>query len=241
MINDIADKDFEFELVDFDFKDDIDGFDFDTAIESSAIDTQLTTIKRYPRPKTVKYEYAVDMVKGMSQIQDGESIYGIVSGNFIFGDFIEAFMVENNFLAEQIFIATLSMSQGNVDSLKNLQQGDYVKELGLIVSDYWYAHERRKDGGVPYIIDNLSDGNFRFAAAALHTKIAMIKTDSGDHYVFHGSANLRSSRNIEQFMAENNRELYSFNALWMEKILDNFSATKQSTRGGKLWQTVQQV
>ena len=230
--------DFDFELLEFDLPIEIDGFDLGEAFETTAVETEISIIKRYPRPKTVKYERAVDLVKKMPALQEGEAMYAIVSGNFIFGDFIEAFMVENNFLAEEMLIATLSLGQENVDSLKNLQEGGYAKQMSLIVSDYWYAHERRREGGVPYIIENLGGDDFRFAAAGLHTKVTIIKTACGKHFILHGSANLRSSRNIEQFCIENNEELYKFNSTWMEKILCNFTVTKKSTRGEKLWQTV---
>lgn len=235
----LQELDLDFDLLEFDLPIEIDGFALGEATDTAAVETEISVIKRYPRPKTVKYERAVDLVKEMPSLQEGEALYAIVSGNFIFGDFIEAFMVENNYLAEEILIATLSLGQENVDSLKNIQSGGYVKKMGLIVSDYWYAHERRREGGVPYIVENLGgDEGFRFAAAGLHTKVTIVKTECGKHFILHGSANLRSSRNIEQFCIENNEELYKFNSAWMEKILCNFTATKKSTRGERLWQTV---
>lgn len=228
-------QDFDFELIEFDLPIEFDDFDLGEARDIAAVETEISVIKRYHRPKKVKYERAVDLVKKMPELQDGEAMYAIVSGNFIFGDFIEAFMVENNYLAEEMLIATLSLGQENVDSLKNIQVGGYASKMSLIVSDYWYAHERRRDGGVPYIIENLGGENFRFAAAGLHTKVSIIKTSCGKHFIFHGSANLRSSRNIEQFCIENNEDLYKFNSDWMEKILCNFSVIKKTARGEKLW------
>lgn len=238
---DLQQLDFDVELMEFDQPVEIAGFDLDWAGPSSAIDTDMTIIKRYPRPRTVKYEYSADMVKKMPDMQEGEALYAIVSGNFIFGDFIESYLVENNFMAEELHIATLSLSQDNVDSLRNIRQGGYVQDMSLIVSDYWYAHERRKKGGVPYIMEKLgAEGRFSFAAAGLHTKVTLIKTTCGRYMVLHGSANLRSSRNVEQFCVENNRELYLFNRLWMGKIMDNFKINKKTSRGGQLWQTVQE-
>lgn len=232
--------DFEFEFTEFDLPVEIDGFEFCKASKTAAVKTDLVKIKRYPRPKTVKYEYAADLAKNIPDLDDCEAIFAVVSGNFIFGDFIESLMVEKNYFAEEIIVATLSLGQENVDSLKNIRDGDYVDEMALIVSDYWYAHERRKEGGVPYIMDMLGGDKFRFAAAGLHTKITLIRTQCGKHLVLHGSANLRSSRNMEQVCIENNRDLYMFNREWTEKILTHFSATPKSLRGGKLWRKVQE-
>lgn len=223
--------------MDFDMPEfELGGFDIDEAPKSSAIKTQTINIKKYPRPTVVKYERAADLAKNMPDLQENESVYSIVSGNFIFGDFIEALMVEKNYYAEELIIATLSLSQDNVDSLQNLLVGGYIKKMSLVVSDFWYAHERRKEVGVPYIIKKLGCDKFEMAAAAIHTKITLIKTQCGKFLVMHGSANLRSSRNVEQFVVENNEMLYNFNKDWINSILDNFSITKKSIRGDKLWQ-----
>jgi len=63
--------------------------------------------------------------------------------------------------------------------------------------------------------------------------------NGGRKYVIHGSANLRSSDNIEQFMIEENSELYDFNYIFHKKIIDNFATVKKSLRGGKLFNLIQ--
>lgn len=228
----------DLELLEFDIPEAIDGFALDFASPSVAIETDLTVIKRYPRPTTVKYEFAVSLASKMPRLQEGEALYAVVSWNFIFGDWIEAYLVENDLFAEELHIATLSLGQNNVDSLANLRHGGFVDDMRLIVSDFWYAHERRKEGGVPYIMDKLGGDRFSFAAAGLHTKITLIKTTCGLNLVCHGSANLRSSRNLEQICIENNRELYQFNQSWMNRIMDNFQINNKNQRGNELWQTV---
>ncbi len=92
-------------------------------------------------------------------------------------------MVERNWYAEEIFIATLSMSQENADSLANIFHGDYAREINLIVSDFWYAHERYKGGGIEYINQLMEGFNFSLSVAGLHTKIILIKTECGKHLV----------------------------------------------------------
>jgi hypothetical protein len=232
------DFDTDTEITPFDMPLEIDGFDLGT-LPNAAIKTDLCKIKRYPRPGKVKYEKAIDLARNLPEINEGEAVFAIVSGNFIFGDFLEAYMVENNLFAREILIATLSLGQENVDSLKNIQDGGFVGKMGLVVSDYWYAHELRRKGGVPYIMDTLGNNeNFMFASAGIHTKIILVRTDCGKNMVLHGSSNLRSSRNLEQFCIENNRDLYDFNAEWITGLLEDFTVTQKSKRGGKLWRQV---
>lgn len=236
-------KDFNLEFDDltpFDLPEEIEGFDLQLAPDTDAIKTESVKIRRYPRPapSAVRYERAKEMAESLPDIAEGETVFALVSGNFIFGDLLEALMVNRNWYAEEMIVATLSLGQENVDSLANLVNGGYVGWLGLIVSDFWYAHERRAAGGVPYIEKTLGGPSFTFAAAGLHTKITCIRTSCGRHLVLHGSANMRSSRNLEQVVIENNAALYEFNSRWMHHLLDAFSTTKKSNRGKKLWQSL---
>ena len=230
------------EQLDFDLDCDIPGFELEAADLSAAIDTDFVKIRRYPRvrPAGVLYERATDLALSMPDLEDGEGIFCIVSGNFIFGDMLEALMVEKNWYAEEIFIATLSMSQENADSLANIFHGDYAREINLIVSDFWYAHERYKGGGIEYINQLMEGFNFSLSVAGLHTKIILIKTECGKHIVIHGSANLRSSRNLEQFSAENSKLLYEFNRAWMSKLMAEFKVSRKSLRGDNVWQVLQE-
>jgi hypothetical protein len=235
------DLDLDVELTEFDLPEPIPGFALDFAEDAAAIGTETLMIRRYPRPRPalVRYERAVDLVRALPDLEPGATVHAIVSGNFIFGDFLEAFLVEKNLHADEMLIATLSLGQENVDSLVNLVKGGYLGRLGLITSDYWYAHERRKAGGVPYIMRHLGNWElFSFAAAGVHTKVTLIR--AADAYlVLHGSANLRSSRNLEQFCIDNCPALYNFHRTWMEKIIQSFSPKNPTQRGDELWQTLQ--
>lgn len=222
----------------FDLGADLD-LDLDFA-RSEEIDSRIH-VRRFQRlsPRLVRYDNAADLAAALPELPDGAGVHALVSGNFIFGDFLEAWLVATNYYAEEMLVVTLSLGKENVDSLKNLMAGGYVGRMALLVSDYWFAHERRKNGGVPYIVDTLCpyDG-FSFAAAGTHAKISLIRTSCGRHLVMHGSANLRSSRNMEQFGIDNDRDLYEFHAGWIRPLVERFAVTHKSIRGGCLWQQV---
>lgn len=165
-------------------------------------------VKKPVKRHFVKYDNAKRLAASIT-MSEGERWDVIVSGNFIFGDFIEAFMVKNNCKAVRMDITTLSMSQNNVDSLRLLMEKGYVEALNLIVSHYFYAHELH--ALIPYIYRELDmEDRFQFAVATIHTKTAIIRTLGGKKIVIHGSANLRSCGNIEQFTIEEQPELYGF-------------------------------
>jgi len=171
------------------------------------------------------------------EIKTGSRHFVIIDGTFYFGDFIEALIVKNDWNVLKMTISTLSLNQNNVDSLANLMEGNYVQELNLIVSDYFYSHER--NDLIKYIYQELDkDDKFQLAVAGTHCKLCIFETECGKKITIHGSANLRTSSNIEQFMIEENEQLFDFNNEFQDKIIAKYKTIKKSLRYGKLWETI---
>lgn len=185
----------------------------------------------------IKYKKAEDLAANI-KIDLGIRYFAIVDGTFIFGDLIEALAVVHNLSIKEMTISTLSLSNNNIDSLANLLNGGFVDELNLIVSDYFYSHERNEL--ITYAYEELDKNDkFQLAAASTHTKICMFETHCGKKIVIHGSANLRSSSNIEQIMIEENVSLYDFNYEIHKSILNKYKTINKSLRRKTLWQAIE--
>ncbi len=199
-------------------------------LESRYIKPKLPT---FPR-EFVKYEYAEDLAKAVDLVAHPR--YDVLcAGSFVFGDFIEAFVTHNNALIEEMTITTLSLNQNNVDSLRNLIEWGYLKKLTLIVSAYFYANEHRQL--IPYIYRELDVEacDFQLAAAGVHTKTVTMLTGGGKKIVMTGSANLRSSANVEQFSIELNADAYDFYHDFAAKIADKYKTINKAIRVKPLW------
>jgi hypothetical protein len=188
----------------------------------------------------VKYANADKLAKEIGPLPENFRAIVILDGKFIMGDFIEALIVRNNWLCEELTISTLSMSQENVDSFQNLVKGGYLKSLNLIVSHYYFATERGKL--MPYLYDKLDverDGyEFQMAVASVHTKIALIRTTCGKKISIHGSANMRTSSNIEQIVVENNAEVFDFFSEIHHGIIKAHATIDKAVRRTALWSAV---
>jgi len=188
------------------------------------------------RDDQVMYANAEKLARNL-KLEAGMRTDALVNGTFIFGDFIEAFMVEHRAHTKRMIITTLSLNQENVDSLANLLNWGLVDHLDLIISDYFMAHERNVL--VPYIYRELDQGDrFQMAGASVHTKTVQFITDGGKHVVIHGSANLRTSGNIEQFTIEDNEKLYHFYEEAWDSILEKYKTINHSIRSKALWDTI---
>jgi hypothetical protein len=224
----------------------MDGFDFKIDI-GNFNDFQITLgeqfeTKRYvcpPKSAEIDEKYLTysNAEKLAIEIELDSRNFCIINGSFIFGDFIEALITKKDLHVKEMLISTLSLSLNNIDSLVNLFKWGYLDKLDLIVSDYFYSHERSML--VQAIYERLDkDNKFQLAAAGIHTKICLIETFRGEKLVMHGSPNLRSSSNIEQFMIENNSYLYDFNKEYHNRIIQTFQTIKKAVRGPQLWGSV---
>ena len=218
-----------------DFNEIENSFDFNEEVFSD-IDSSVKFETRYikpPNPKKTTYQMlkfsnAKKLVKEID-FQSLDRVYCRVNGKFIFGDFIEAFIVENNIFVEEMTIETLSLSIDNVISLETILKKGYVKKLHLIVSDYFFSHER--NGLIKFLYEKLDfEDKFQLSVCRTHCKICQFKTSGGKKIVIHGSSNLRSSDNLEQFIIEDNSEMYDFNDSYHKQIEVKFKTINYGIR-----------
>jgi hypothetical protein len=116
----------------------------------------LPHLIHYSEEDFVLYENARKLAHELKPIKQGMRCDAFISGSFIYGDFIEAFMLENQAHTSEMTISTLSLSQDNIDSLEGLMTHGYIDKLNLIISVYFWAHER--NALLPYIYKHLDIG-----------------------------------------------------------------------------------
>lgn len=214
---------------------DLNLLDFLPSDEMEETRYMLPHVAHYDPETFVLYDNAEKLAREL-RITDNMRSDAFISGSFVFGDFIEAFMRENNCHTKEMTISTLSLSQNNVDSLEGLMTHGYIDKLNLVVSVYFWAHERT--ALLPYIYHHLDvkqDGRFQLAVAGIHTKTVHFKTDGGKCIVIHGSANLRSSGSIEQFTLEENPKLFAFYDEEFQKIVDKYATIRKPIRNARAW------
>ena len=236
---------------------DAEKFDFDvTKLRQEDGDDGLGS-PRYRLPRVygqtvrrpVLYEYAEDFARGF-RFAPGYREMCFVSGNFVYGDVIEALVAMGKIDIRRLTIQTLTLSQENVDSLWNVcDMSPGLEKLRIICGGYFWAHEHKPGGVIPYMYQELDQGDvLDVAFAAIHTKIVSIETTRGNHVVMHGSANLRSSRSIEQVMVECDDALWECVEDFADRVLESYSVIdKEKPRGagrgmlaGRLWKWLEE-
>ena len=179
------------------------------------------------------YKNAAKMAREI-KVEDGQRYNAIVSGDFVFGDFIGAYIWEHGITVEDMLISTLLVNQKNVEMLSRLMDRGRIKKLDMLLSIYFYGNERYQL--IPFIRKKLDVNNrFQLAIAGIHTKIVQFRTSDGQKIVISGSANMRSSGNAEQFTIEENPVLYDFYEDAFGKVMERFGTIKKDIRHHQLW------
>lgn len=201
-----------------------------------AMETRYISPKPPVKGMPVLYDRARDLAREL-KVGNGQRYNAIVSGNFVFGDFLHAYLTMHHIRAERMTITTLSLSSRNIDSLKRLMELGYIGTLDMVLSIYFYGHERWQL--IPHLYKSLDkDNRFQLAIAGIHTKIVFFETHQGQKIVIHGSANLRSSVNVEQFTIEENPELFDFYDEAFSKVMQRYATIKKPILCNDLWDII---
>lgn len=203
-----------------DFNFDIDD-DFDFGIDDTDKDVFIKLTNRKVKLNEVMYKNAKQLVDDI-KIKKGEAIYCNVTGKFIFGDFIGALIIQNNLEVEELTIISLSGGEENFILFDELIKKGWVKKINLVLSSYFARTELKKHTKTLDILREMVEehkGAFSTYWTNVHSKIVLIRTKKGGHCVIHGSANLRSSDSLEQFVIEENKQLYDFNYNYYKSII----------------------
>lgn len=154
----------------------------------------------------------------------------ITGGRFVFGELIGELFEYHRIRAKRLTISTLSFDAGNVEMLRTLLESGQVENLRVLSSVYFFGHEQH--GLIPYLVkrcghcEAVESGRATFGAAigAIHTKTAALESAGGHFLTMTGSANLRSSQNIEQTTITTDPGIYRF----YEDYFDAFFRSKKS-------------
>lgn len=112
-------------------------------------------------------------------------------------------------------VATLGLSTANAQCLADLKARGRIAALTIVCSLYF----QQVDKATTYReVATVLAGVARLVIVRSHAKVICLPTAAGDHFVIEGSANLRSSDNLEQVVIFNDRNALEFHRAWMDEL-----------------------
>lgn len=140
--------------------------------------------------------------------------HAVLRGDFVLCDIIPA-IIRDRGRCEHLHIATLGMSGANAECLAELHQAGLIGAITICCSHYFRQVDRTATW--PEVERHLG-AIAKLIVSRNHAKVICLPTESGDHFVIEGSANLRSSDNLEQIAVFNDPELAAFHRGWMAEL-----------------------
>lgn len=156
----------------------------------------------------------------------GESIHGVISGKYALWDLVPA-IIEHGHRIDTLHLATLGFSKQNAAELLGFLDDGRVKSVALLVSYYF---KKTSESIYESLVPELLKRKQRVLAMRTHCKIVLVKTTRRTSYVVESSANLRSCKNIEQFVFTRDARLYSFHRGWMDELLNGIACGRSDDR-----------
>lgn len=176
-------------------------------------------IRQFIRP-----ENALVVVRRLPE--EGGTTHCILRGDFVLADLLPH-LLEPHY-CPHLRIATLGMSAENAELLARLHKAGKVGKITMVLSHYF---EQVNKSTVYFEVRQRLEGIAQFAVMRSHAKVICCPRapdDTGmvrDWLVFEGSANLRSSDNLEQMTIFNDEAVHEFHREWMDHVLAEPPAT----------------
>ena len=148
----------------------------------------------------------------------------VLRGDFVLCDLIPAIVRRHGPLGH-VRIATLGLSTANAQSLAALVTAGRIAQLTLVVSHYFQQVDRTTT--YREVAGELARIGARLAVTRNHAKILLLPFAVAPGFltaraplVIEGSANLRSSDNLEQIAIFADPELHDFHAAWIDQLAE---------------------
>lgn len=120
-------------------------------------------------------------------------------------------------IIEELNIAIYRINEPTVVSIIELIEQGKIKRANFVISNFFNQTKKPEKWAI-LLRDYCSKSDkctHRYTHN--HAKVVTIKTNSG-YYVFEGSGNMSDNARIEQYVFENNRDVFDFHTNWIKGL-----------------------
>lgn len=120
---------------------------------------------------------------------------------------------------DELYLAMYRINEPTVDSIIKLIEDGQIKRAVFVISNYFNQTKRPEKWAIKLKEFSKTKENIKHVYTHNHAKVACVKS-GGDYYVFEGSGNMSDNARVEQYVYENNKEVFDFHKNWMEAITE---------------------
>lgn len=184
-------------------------------VEKDTHDSGLEELEDEKYKKFVEKTYQViQKVEEIGLPKNNEQIRLVTFRSFNAAVFL-AYICEKE-IVEDLKLVVYSINYEAALLIDDLIKKGRIKKVTILMSNLRNkAHRTKEQLTRDLFVDNPKVDLF-FASA--HSKIMSMKTDKQNYYSLEGSGNLSFNSRVEQYVLDNDKDLFNFTSNWMEKI-----------------------
>jgi len=121
-------------------------------------------------------------------------------------------------IIEEMYLAIYRVNEPTVESIIDFIETGKIKQATFIISNFFNQTKKPEVWAIKLKEYCDTRKNVNHIYIHNHSKVLAIKTKN-DYFVFEGSENMSDNARIEQYIYENNEQVYNFHKDWMTKLI----------------------
>jgi len=144
--------------------------------------------------------------------------YRIVTNNSFNAISVYEYLSKQEEITE-LHIAIYRMNERAVTYLKTIIDTNKIKAQ-IIISSFFRENKKYETWCKNLVAYSSKSELCKVGFSWNHAKVFLAKTESGKYIVFEGSGNLSDNARIEQYIIENNKQVYLFHKKWITDLIN---------------------
>jgi len=120
---------------------------------------------------------------------------------------------------EELYLAVYRINEPTVTSIIDFIEVGKIKKATFVISNFFNQTKKPEKWAIMLREFCVNNVNCEHVYTHTHAKVLAIRTESGNYYIFEGSGNMSDNARIEQYIYENNQEVYEFHKGWMSELI----------------------
>lgn len=129
-------------------------------------------------------------------------------------------MIEEQKTIDELYLAIYRINEPTVNSIIEMIDSGKIKKATFIISNFFNQTKKPEKWArkLREYCDNSEQCNHVYVHN--HSKVVCVKSND-NYFVFEGSGNMSDNARIEQYVYENNEQMYNFHKNWMDELIKN--------------------
>ena len=187
-------------------------------MDSGVEETQDKLIKLYNEKTAI----TIANIQEIGIPKQGEQLRIITKRSFNAIAFVK--MIADECVIEDAVFVVYSINYEAAKLINDLIESGRIKRATILISNLRNkAHRTKEQLTKDMFVDN---EKIKLIFASSHAKIIAIRTKN-DHYVIEGSGNLSYNSRIEQYVIDNDKDMFLFTKNWIDEIIQFLNGKKE--------------